>query len=122
MFISRLTPRPPSSENPASPCARHNAPRRATARAEDEDVVARRPAAAIVRWRLLVTADSVPDGPHLAIMLVQVTRPPVLVVNGPYRHSQFGCDLRMFFQQPPEIPPGPRSRAIPIDKGKLCDQ
>ena len=29
--FSRLTPRPPSSESPASPCARHNAWRRATA-------------------------------------------------------------------------------------------
>ena len=53
----------------------------------------RRPAAAIVlRW-LPFAADSVADGSHLAIMSVQVTRPPFLDVNRPYRHSKFGCDL-----------------------------
>ena len=44
-------------------------------RAEDDDEIVRRPAAAIVLRRLLVGADAVPDGPDLAIMLVQVTRP-----------------------------------------------
>jgi hypothetical protein len=76
-------------------------------RAEDDDVVARRPAAAIVlRW-LLVAPNAVPDGPHLAVMSVQVNSPPFLDVNRPYRHSQFGCDLRMLGEEPLIIAAGP---------------
>ena len=38
-------------------------------RAEDDDEIVRRPAAAVVRWRLLVATDAVADQAHLAIAL-----------------------------------------------------
>jgi hypothetical protein len=87
-----------------------------------EDELVRRPATAIVlRW-LLVAADSVPDGPHLAMMLDQVNSPPVLDVNGPYRHSQSCCDLRMLGEESPIVSAGPRRGATAVNKRVLSDQ